>query len=225
MRYVLKPLILSAVAQRARADFLRRLCHLDERARRPSFWPACCSTRASARNVDELVTDWAVSTWHRLRIHVFAALVRYIMDVFHQLLEAIERFLYTVDEWLRFRAGESRTSTIVKACARLRVVLRQLRDPLSGHADDRAASQPDQAFPGGHGVAQGDVAADPHDSQIVAGTPWQRLGLAHRGVHSVSLPRHVRLSRLGAERELAAVRGQSPAESCSRWPLGITARR
>ncbi len=67
------------------------------------------------RNVDELITDWVVSGWHRLRIHVFATLYRFIMDVFHRMLEAIERFLYTVDEWLRFRAGESRTSTVVKA--------------------------------------------------------------------------------------------------------------
>ena len=27
------------------------------------------------RNVDELVTDWVVQSWHRLRIHVFATLV------------------------------------------------------------------------------------------------------------------------------------------------------
>ena len=54
------------------------------------------------RNVDELVTDWVVQTWHRLRIHVFTALFRFIMDVFNRLLEAIERVLYTVDEWLRF---------------------------------------------------------------------------------------------------------------------------
>ncbi len=67
------------------------------------------------RNVDELVTDWTVSTWHKLRIHVFATLYRFIMDLFHRMLEGIERFLYTVDEYLRFRAGESRMSTAVKA--------------------------------------------------------------------------------------------------------------
>lgn len=67
------------------------------------------------RNVDEMVTDWVVQTWHRLRIHVFAALFRFIMDVFNRILEMIERFLYTVDEWLRFRAGERRSATIVKA--------------------------------------------------------------------------------------------------------------
>jgi len=67
------------------------------------------------RNVDEMVTDWAVQTWHRLRIYVFAAMFRFIMDVFNRILETIERLLYTVDEWLRFRAGERRSATIVKA--------------------------------------------------------------------------------------------------------------
>ncbi len=67
------------------------------------------------RNVDEMVTDWIVQTWHRIRIHVFAALFRFIMDLFNRILATIERFLYTVDEWLRFRAGERRAATVVKA--------------------------------------------------------------------------------------------------------------
>ncbi len=67
------------------------------------------------RNVDEMITDWVVSTWHRLRIYIFAALYRFIMDLFHRMLEGIERFLYTVDEWLRFRAGERPAATAAKA--------------------------------------------------------------------------------------------------------------
>jgi hypothetical protein len=67
------------------------------------------------RDVDELVTDWIVHTWHRFRIHVVAAIFRLIMDVFNRILESIERLLYTVDEWLRFRAGERISATIAKA--------------------------------------------------------------------------------------------------------------
>jgi hypothetical protein len=67
------------------------------------------------REVDELVTDWVVRGWHHLRIRVFAALFRWIADSFHQLLEGIERLLYTVDEWLRFRSGESRPTVVSKA--------------------------------------------------------------------------------------------------------------
>ena len=58
------------------------------------------------RNVDELVTDWVTQAWHRFRIRVLAALLRFMMDIFSQLLENLERMLYTVDEWLRFRTGE-----------------------------------------------------------------------------------------------------------------------
>ncbi len=67
------------------------------------------------RDVDELVTDWVVQTWHRIRIHVIAALFRFVMDVFNRILEMIERFLYTIDEWLRFRAGERRSAIVAKA--------------------------------------------------------------------------------------------------------------
>lgn len=67
------------------------------------------------RNVDEAVTDWLVHVWHRLRIHFFAALFRLIMDVFARVLEGIERMLYAVDEWLRFRTGEKPLAIAVKA--------------------------------------------------------------------------------------------------------------
>ncbi len=66
------------------------------------------------RNVDELLTDWVVQLWHHIRIHVFSALFRFIVDVFQRLLETIERLLYTVDEWLRFKAGERPGTTACK---------------------------------------------------------------------------------------------------------------
>jgi hypothetical protein len=67
------------------------------------------------RNVEGIVTDWVVLTWHRIRIRVVAAIFRLIMDVFNRILESIERLLYTVDEWLRFRAGERPVTTVAKA--------------------------------------------------------------------------------------------------------------
>src|SRR5262249_44784787 len=42
-------------------------------------------------------------------------LFRLIMDASRWCLEAIERLLYSVDEWLRFRSGESKLSLTVKA--------------------------------------------------------------------------------------------------------------
>ncbi|HTU27195.1 MAG TPA: hypothetical protein VMF30_17440, partial [Pirellulales bacterium] len=66
------------------------------------------------RDVDELLTDWLVQTWYHIRIHVLSALFRFIVDVFQRLLETIERLLYTVDEWLRFKAGERPVTTVCK---------------------------------------------------------------------------------------------------------------
>ena len=66
------------------------------------------------RKLDEIITDWAVHTWERLQIHVFATLFRWIVEVFARLLVNVERLLYAVDEWLRFRAGENRFITGAK---------------------------------------------------------------------------------------------------------------
>ena len=66
------------------------------------------------RNVDEVVSDWVVHAWHRIRIHIVASLFRFIVDLFHSLLEFSERLLYSVDEWLRFRSGERREVTLLK---------------------------------------------------------------------------------------------------------------
>ncbi len=66
------------------------------------------------RYADERFTDILVRAWHELRMRVLAAVFQWIMDVFHQVLETIERILYMVDEWLRFRRGDSRVFLVVK---------------------------------------------------------------------------------------------------------------
>jgi hypothetical protein len=66
------------------------------------------------RYADEWFTDLLVRAWHELRIRVFAALFHWIMDAFHQVLQWLERIIYTVDEWLRFRAGDPRSFVLVK---------------------------------------------------------------------------------------------------------------
>ena len=66
------------------------------------------------RYADEWLTDLLVRAWHELRIRVFAALFHWVMDAFQQLLQWLERVIYTVDEWLRFRAGDPRSFVLVK---------------------------------------------------------------------------------------------------------------
>ena len=51
------------------------------------------------------------------------------MDLFRRLLQTIERLMYAVDEWLRFKSGENRVDAGRQGRARRRLVLRQLRRP------------------------------------------------------------------------------------------------
>jgi hypothetical protein len=64
--------------------------------------------------LEETATDWLVRTWHLVRSDLVPGLVRWILYVFRRLVDGVERVLYTVDEWLRFRRGDSRLSLFVK---------------------------------------------------------------------------------------------------------------
>jgi hypothetical protein len=61
-----------------------------------------------AGELEEAFLDWLSRVWMRLSIELIPALFHFIMAVFKSIVEAIDRLLYTVDEWLRFRTGESR---------------------------------------------------------------------------------------------------------------------
>jgi hypothetical protein len=52
-------------------------------------------------------------TW--LRAGLVYGLLRLIIQVFKAITDGLEYVLYTVDEWLRFRAGDSRLSLVVRA--------------------------------------------------------------------------------------------------------------
>jgi len=67
------------------------------------------------RDVEELSAEWLHSTWNRIRVHIFVALFDLVMDFFKRLLEGFDRVLYAVDEWLRFKSGETTLSLATKA--------------------------------------------------------------------------------------------------------------
>ena len=62
----------------------------------------------AGRNLEEFLADGAAQVWSRFRVDFLPSLVRFFLDIFHRVLEAVERVLYTVDEALRFRSGQSR---------------------------------------------------------------------------------------------------------------------
>jgi hypothetical protein len=65
--------------------------------------------------VEELVLDALAATGRRLTRHVLPGLFRLIADFFRGITEALDRAIYTVDEWLRFREGQNRGVIAVKA--------------------------------------------------------------------------------------------------------------
>jgi hypothetical protein len=67
------------------------------------------------RDAEEIVAERAVRLWRRLYLDVVPGLFRLILTTFDQLLEVIDRLLYAVDEWLRFRGGQHPATLVLKA--------------------------------------------------------------------------------------------------------------
>jgi hypothetical protein len=72
------------------------------------------NTRAG-RDLQETLSDWLIRSWEYFRTGVLPGLFHAVMNFFKTILELVERLLYGVDEWLRFRSGEGRLSLVVKA--------------------------------------------------------------------------------------------------------------
>jgi hypothetical protein len=64
--------------------------------------------------VEEACTDRLVRTWQIMRVNIIPETIRLTLYIFKRAVEEIERFLYTVDEWFRFRRGDSRLSLTLK---------------------------------------------------------------------------------------------------------------
>ena len=67
------------------------------------------------RQMEEIVVDLAVQAWQRFGIRLLLNFLSLVVEFFRTILQAIERFLYAVDEWLRFRSGESQWTLVAKA--------------------------------------------------------------------------------------------------------------
>lgn len=67
------------------------------------------------RDLEEVSSEYVLRLIHRIGVRFFLALFELIMDTFKRILESIERVLYAVDEWLRYKSGESDLTLIAKA--------------------------------------------------------------------------------------------------------------
>ncbi|NLF06732.1 MAG: hypothetical protein GX594_01975 [Pirellulaceae bacterium] len=67
------------------------------------------------RNAEEVAADWIAQGWQRFGWRAITNLFWFIIDTFKRVLALVERFMYSVDEFLRFRGGETRSSMVAKA--------------------------------------------------------------------------------------------------------------
>ncbi len=61
--------------------------------------------------IAEAISDW----WRVVRVNLIPGLIAVFLDLFRSLANWIERQLYAVDEWMRFRGGDSTSSIWLKA--------------------------------------------------------------------------------------------------------------
>ena len=101
-----------------------------------------------------MATDSLVRTWQLIHTDLVPGLVRWVIYLFRRLQEEVERLIYTVDEWLRFRPGDSRLSLYCQARLRAGVVLRHLSLSRDLQSVRRADVQSHQAFSRGDGDGQ-----------------------------------------------------------------------
>jgi hypothetical protein len=67
------------------------------------------------RDTQELTREFLIRTLDQIRVHFVVGLFTLIVDGLRWLMDGLERVLYAVDEWLRFRSGESNLVLAIKA--------------------------------------------------------------------------------------------------------------
>ena len=69
----------------------------------------------AGRAIEQAMLHTLRTTFARFTWEILVTTLRGIMQIFQSLLEAIDRVLYAVDELLRFRAGQKKSTIVVKA--------------------------------------------------------------------------------------------------------------
>jgi hypothetical protein len=69
----------------------------------------------TGRTVEEIAVDLLSRAWRGLIFELIPGLFRIIVSAFARLLEWVEKCFYAVDEWLRFREGQSHGMLVIKA--------------------------------------------------------------------------------------------------------------
>ncbi|HEV3339376.1 MAG TPA: hypothetical protein VG125_03435, partial [Pirellulales bacterium] len=114
-RYVVKPLVFTMLIMAASRSPARDRAAAWQNGVVIFFIVNLVLNSRVGRNVEELITDWLVHNWDRFRLRVLGALVQVVMEFFNRVVDTIDRLLYSVDEWLRFRSGQGQVAVVTKA--------------------------------------------------------------------------------------------------------------
>ncbi|MCE9571586.1 MAG: hypothetical protein K8W52_00370 [Deltaproteobacteria bacterium] len=66
------------------------------------------------RLIEEHVTDYVIRSGRQLTRRILPGLVRYLLEFFTWLIELFNRLIYRIDEWLRFKQGQSTFTMVIK---------------------------------------------------------------------------------------------------------------
>ncbi|MGH7140477.1 MAG: hypothetical protein ACREHD_32480, partial [Pirellulales bacterium] len=114
-RFVIKPIVFTALILAAFRSLSQTRAAATSNGVAIFFLVNLLLNSRLGRNAEELITDWVVHNWDRFRLRVLGALVQMVMDFFNRVLDTVDRFLYSVDEWLRFRSGQGQAAIVIKS--------------------------------------------------------------------------------------------------------------
>jgi hypothetical protein len=66
------------------------------------------------RRAQEIAVDAVVRWSHQLTGRIVPSAIKWLLAMFAELIEIVDRGIYRVDEWLRFKVGQSRLTLVVK---------------------------------------------------------------------------------------------------------------
>ncbi|MGE0404395.1 MAG: hypothetical protein AB7T06_47235, partial [Kofleriaceae bacterium] len=112
VRWIIKPAIPAAIVLLATFDVIEPLRWVIVGA---SFvLTAVAMNSRYGRRAEEIGIDWLVRSSRQVTGHILPGLVKYTLELFARMMESLDRFLYRVDEWLRFRTGQSWLKLVFK---------------------------------------------------------------------------------------------------------------
>ncbi len=114
-QYILKPLFWGALVALACFLWGGSLTVVAVLGAAASLTAEVLSHSRLGMHLEEAFGDALLRSWRLFSRDLIPGLIGAILGFFRRVLDDVERLLYTVDEWLRFRTGDSRGSVAVKA--------------------------------------------------------------------------------------------------------------